>query len=480
MHYVRPFAVDKENFFKNIPKEPNQIKKEALNHSHSFLERNSISIEQEFIDLQKALLENNDPEQKDLWFYCYYCCIMLSVYYDEEHYNSSGQHQKYVDLAQQIEKYLVSGVYPKEKILTWKVQLYNDIHDLLSTPLHLSKIRNWLGFANAYRIAFTFSRLTNQAFFNALSQVFNLPLDIDELHKRINQTTAVFRALSVGLFLARLLVNTSLIIKHTFFPTSGEAELGMSQRFYQEITKRYPQLLNDLVWALINGLTNYAEFFKIPGSTANTLLCIFLVFDMVLLTYRMHAAEQNLTLQLSQYLREQTLLLKSSGKAQQRLEYLNQQITSLRIKIETTRYNFNTNIAAATIIFFGFSTSLLVTMPLLLCASYFTIVLGTALYLSADAYSEYKEKQLVEENLKFIGKNTQTAKANTQAAWHKFATTITKNTVMPIIIMATLAVCWQAALALIILSIAYEYATKYYQTHQNHGGGAIENAQFAP
>jgi hypothetical protein len=142
--------------------------------------------------------------------------------------------------------------------------------------------------------------------------------------------------------------------------------------------------------------------------------------------------------------------------------------------------NFNTNIAAATIIFFGFSTSLLVTMPLLLCASYFTIVLGTALYLSADAYSEYKEKQLVEENLKFIGKNTQTAKANTQAAWHKFATTITKNTVMPIIIMATLAVCWQAALALIILSIAYEYATKYYQTHQNHGGGAIENAQFAP
>lgn len=481
------FTEDKQRFFKEKPAISArayalaEVNRQATTHSYSFLAKNIFSIEEEFRHLHSVLKQNADNND-EMWLYTYYCCVMLSAYYKENNYNSPAKCAEYLSIANQIEAFYTTGQFPKEKLVTWKEQLWGDLDDLLSTPWHLSKIRNWLGFTNIYRLAFTFSRLTTFEFyvtinkwFALLSNTLHMPLDLDKMNKQINGPTATFRALSVGLFLSRLLVNTSLVIKHTFFPTEGEKHLDMSSRFYLEMKKRYPQMLNDIVWTTINALTNYAEFFKISGPVANSLLITFLIFDVSLLAWRLKEAEQTHLIKQAQYTQERKAalleleyLLKQStidhekiNALQKAIRCLDCQLEEQQIKQRTMRTNFNANIVAASLLTLGFSASLLFTIPALICASYLVIVIGTALYISADAYSAYEEKRIRQQRLTLLGESTASAKNETQEAWNSFVGKMIKNIVMPILIMGTLAICWQAAALLLVLFIASEYASKY-------------------
>lgn len=484
------FTEDKQRFFKEKPviseraRAVAEVNRQAAAHSYSFIAQNIFSIEEEFRYLHAVLKENADSND-EMWLYTYYCCVLLAAYYQDNNYNCPEKCAQYQSIANQIETYYTTGQFPKEKLQTWREQLWGDLNDLLSTPWHLSKIRNWLGFANIYRLAFTFSRLTAFEFyitinkwFELLSKTLHMPLDLDKMNKQINGPTATFRALSVGLFLSRLLVNTSLVIKHTFFPTEGEKHLDMSSRFYLEMKKRYPQMLNDIVWATINALTNYAEFFKISGPVATNLLITFLIFDVSLLAWRLHEAQQKYIMKRTQYTQErkaglieledllkQSILHHEKIKALQKtISCIERQLEEQEIKMRALRTNFNANIVAAGLLTLGFSASLLFTMPALICASYLVIVIGTALYISADAYSAYEEQRIRQERLVLLGENTHNAKKETKDAWNTFVATMTKNIVMPLLIMGTLAVCWQAAVLLLVLFIAYEYTSKYMKT----------------
>ncbi len=488
------FTEDKQQFFKAKPmfsaraRALAEANLQAKAHDYPFLSTHLFSIEEEFRHLH-ATLKRNESDNLEQWLYCYYCCNMLSEYYRDHHYNSPGKHAEYQSIANQIEKYCSSGQYPTAKLQTWKEQLWEDLDDLLSTPKHLSKIRSWIGFSNIYRIAFTFSRLTAQEFFlsinrwlSLLSRTLHFPLSLDEMNRKINGPTATFRALSVGLFIGRFLVNLSLVIKHTLFPTEGEKQLNISARFYQEMKKRYPQMLNDIVWATINGLTNYAEFFKIAAPLANGLLVSTLIFDLSLLAWRLREADKNYALKHSQYLREkkalQTELAQLLNQAtpaftkikaiQTALRCLEAQMQEHELKIQSTRSQFYVNMVAASLLILALSTSLFLTTPALICVCYFAVVVGTALYISAESYGTYSEKRNRQEQLTLLGENTAAAKKETQQAWHNFVSSMVKNTVMPILIMGTLAVCWQAAVVLLVLYIAHEYANKYKKIDAAH------------
>ncbi len=381
----------------------------------------------------------------------------------------------------------VQRKFSKEKLRTWEAHLKADIDDLLSTPFHLSKLRGWLGFANAYRIAFTFSRLTDQAFFLIvdkwsyfLRNNLYLPFNLDEMNRNINGPTATFRALSVGLFVARFLVNLCLVIQHTLFPTADEVNIPASARFYQAIKEHYPQLLNDLVWTITNALTNYAAFFKISSHTASGLLIAGLTFDFALLTYRLWDAEKEHKTKCLQYTREkQTIqqqlkqLLKNQKIDKNHLTALQQQLACIEAKMEEQQLkmrvlqaNFYANLLAATLIVSSCTLSFLVASPAAIAACYLLIVVGTALYISADQYSEYKEKTFRQERLELKGdrKQLNQAKQDTALAWKNFVTAMLKNTFIPLLIMGTLAFSWHAALVLLVLFIAHEYATKYKKT----------------
>ncbi len=491
--FAKTFAEDKQQFFSYqktsalAKKNLKEIAQRARSHDYGFLSTQRFPIEEEFRHLYRVLNDEERTQEKDTWLYCYYCCIMLSEYYKAHQYNSPEKYAEYLKTAETIEHYYTTGAFPKEKLRTWKEHLKADIDDLLSTPFHLSKLRGWLGFSNAYRIAFTFSRLTDQEFFltlnkyaNFLNNNLHIPFDLDEMNRKINAPTATFRALSVGLFASRFLINLSLVIKHTLFPTDGESTIPASARFYQEIKKRYPQLLNDLVWATINALTNYADFFKIPAPIATGLLITGLSFDFALLVYRLKDAERDHRNKLSQYMQEKQLiqsrlhqLLKSKTATkkellilQQRLACIDAQIDEQRLKFYVLQNNFYANLAAATLIVSGFTLSMLVAAPAAVGACYLLIVIGTALYISADQYSEYREKSLRQERIILNGqtKGLTEAKQDTALAWNNFATSMIKNTVVPLLIMGTLAFSWQAALVLLVLFVTHEYASKYKKT----------------
>lgn len=466
------------------------MKQKARKHDYAFLSTHLFSNEKEFIHL-RAVLSGKEAQlanPDDMWLYCYYTCILLSAYYEEHHYNSPEKCAEYLEMANQIEVFYTTGAFP-EKLKSWQEHLSKDVTELLSTPWHLSKIRDWLGFGNICRIALTFSRLTAQEFFMSMQPWFavigntlHTSLDLDELNRNINGPTPTFRALSVGLFMSRLLVNTGLTFKHTFFPTPGEEKLTPSARFFQEIKKRYPHMLNDIVWATINALTNYAQFFNISAPLATGLLGTFLMFDVSLLVYRLSEAEDNYTFMKKKYthahnaaLSELALLLSQNKEHSERAIYLNDKLTVLKlqmiendIEIKTTRSNFKANLIAAGLVALGFSASLLFAMPALICACYLTVVMGTALYISAETYSQYREKQLRQERIAALGHDTNIAAEETKTAWNKFVFNMIKNTAVPILIMGTLAVCWQAAVLLLVLFIAYEYTNKYMETHAKY------------
>ncbi len=470
------FLNDKQDFLqRHIGLSPSPIsletaKKAARQHDHAFLASQHFPMEEEFRHLYQVLNQETLVNQKDLWLYCYYCCIMLSEYYKDNGYPNTDKHQEYLRMAEDIESLYTKGHLPQKQLRNWVAHLKADLDDLLSTPFHLSKLRNWIAFINVYRIVFTFSRLTDQQFFltvnrwaRLLPQYLNFSLDLDEINRKINGPTATFRALSVGLFIGRFLINMGLVIKHTCFPTKGEENVPRTARFYQEIKKRYPQLLNDLVWATTNALTNYAEFFGIANPLANILLVAGLGFDFSLLAYRLWDAEKDQKIKFQQYDRERKTLeqhLKDLcdchapseliANTRQRLACVEAQIQEQKIQIHTLRSNFCANLLAATLIASGFCLSVLAAAPAVVCLSYLIVVVGSALYVTADYYSYYREKVL-----------RNAPERETQEAFEKFSVALLKNTAMPLLVMGTLAFSWPAALVLLTGVVAYEYQQKY-------------------
>lgn len=491
------FLEEKKQFFKpalnTLPAQDriNQVQKKVRSYDYEFLLKHRLSIEAEFRHLYRVLNDEEGTQEKDSWLYCYYCSMLLSEYYKDNHYNSPEKHAEYLKIAQSIEYHYTQGDFPKDQLRDWKTHLKADISELLSTPFHLSKIRSWLGFGNGYRIVFTFSRLTDQEFFlvldkwaDFLRKNLHLNLNLDEMNRKINGPTATFRALSVGLFAARFLVNLSLTIKHTFFPSPKEQEITASARFYEEIKKRYPQLLNDIVWATINGLTNYAEFFKISNPLAMTILVAGLSFDVSLLGYRLWEAKQDYDKKYEEYtqeafsteseLRALTKNPTSENEAERlqlesRLRYILAQIKEHELSFGVLTANFEANIIAATLILSALPLSLFLAAPAAIGVCYLLIVVGTALYLSADHYSAYREKALRAEGELSLGENIpEQAQKEISQAWKGFVNAMVKNTLMPLFVMGALAFSWQAATLMLVLFVAHEYTVRYVKAHADY------------
>ena len=481
-----PLVRDKWRFFLKQSETTNRAQALAITHArattlpHEFLSSNLLSIEHEFNQLL-AVLSSDDQDRENLWLYCYYCCILLATYYSPAHYNSAAAYSKYQHLAKSIEQRYTTGAFPPDALKTLRTKLYDDLKEILSTPLHLSSMKAWVGWGNPNRLALTFARLSIQEFLNILqdkqwlamlNRFLHLTQGIDDMNTRLNTPAATFRALSVGFFAVRLLINSTLLLKHTFFPSLGEKEINASTRFYQDLKKRQATMLNDIVWTILNALTNYARFFKLSAPTANLLLVTGLVFDVSLLAWRLHASTQAFEVKRTQYIREkreacltlERLLANTTTPnielktAQYTVRCLDDQLTQLNIQQHASHAMFNANIVAASLLATGYSAALLFALPAAVFISYFTIVVGVALYLAADAYGTYEGKRLQLHHMTVLGDNHAivTAKDNTQKAWNDFTSTLFKNTAGPMILMGALALSWQAAFVVTLLYLSTE------------------------
>lgn len=234
-------------------------------------------------------------------------------------------------------------------------------------------------------------------------------------------------------------------------------------RFKFELYKRHCNFANDLVWATVNGITNFNYLFNISGPVAGYITAVFLVFDVCMTLYKCNLAKKEYLTKKAQYLQEiddynnpEKFRKMSCQEKMVHIEMLNKQLIELEINWRTKESTFYFVAAAAALLMMGFTAAMLLSPPVLVAGCFFACTIAVAMYLSAGAYSQYQEKSLYLEQAELTGKNLPVALKEYEAARNDFIFTMVKNTVMPIVLITTFAICWPAALALTAMYIGYE------------------------
>lgn len=244
-------------------------------------------------------------------------------------------------------------------------------------------------------------------------------------------------------------------------------------RFKHELYKRHCNFANDLVWATVNFLTNFNQISKIPGPVTGYITAAFLVFDVCMILYKLNLAEEEYLTKKTQYLQEIAdylnldRLKKLTPKQQMHVDMLKEQYRVLEINWQTKEATFYFNAAAAALLMLGFTASILVAPAALVVGCYFVCTLAIAMYLSGDSYSKYKEKSLYLKQASTMGENLPVALKEYEAARNDFFFTMTKNTIMPLVLISTFAICWPAAIALTVMYLGYEVYHAYDQHSEN-------------
>jgi hypothetical protein len=450
----------------------------------------------------KVLLADDEALGEKAWLYYYFCARMLETYYAG--YGKKDKEEEYKKLSREIKQYINHEacfvpayynsffVYVKDKIIA-------GAQEMLSTPLHLSKVRNWVAFINITRLQFTFSRLatdrmfrfaTNQQWVAQLENLMQTPIDMDGTLKQLNSANGIFNILSVGLFTARIMINAGMLLKHMVAPSKKEEELTTWERVKFEVYKRHCDFANDIVWALVNLITN---FNWVAAPLASPLISVFLTFDICLLIYRKNLAANEYKLKKAQFIFERDTALHEfpferdevlHQRNCERLRLINAQIDQLEVNWLTTSANFNFNIGAATLLMSGFTASLLFTASVAAPLSFLVCTLGAAMYLSADLYSNYELKKILlhgmEEKLAQKEARESFPKESSEQkeisagkralypyleevaqAKRDLITGMVKNGCLPILFLGTISVSVPAALIFVGLFIAYETIQGY-------------------
>jgi hypothetical protein len=254
-------------------------------------------------------------------------------------------------------------------------------------------------------------------------------------------------------------------------------------RFKHELYKRHCNFLNDLVWATVNFLTNFNQVVHISGPVAGYLTSVFLVFDVAMALYKCNLAKQEYLTKKAQYIAERNEYndperFKKLSPEQRRvhIEMLDEQLTALKIDWQTKEATCYFVAAAAALLMLGFTASMLLSPAVMVGGCYFVCTVAVAMYLSSEAYSKYQERRLHLEEAQLIGKNLLVAQREFEAARNDFIFTMIKNTVMPLVLISTFAICWPAAVVLTAMYVGYEL---YHAYDQHSESKAIKQLALA-
>ncbi|MDA9271806.1 hypothetical protein N9Q05_00260 [bacterium] len=320
------------------------------------------------------------------------------------------------------------------------------------TYMNTAMLRDWLGFLNVYRLHIVFSRLTWKQIW-LLGRAFNwldksdklggvLPINIGMM----DAPTAVFNVLSITFFASRFMVNFAMILKHTVAPEGEEENVPRAERFWREVKKRHWIMVNDLIWAIVNGLTNYAFYFNILSSTAGWILAAFLVFDLLWLVYRVYLEEQNYFSMKERYDHELSLITDESS-----IDWI--LLKKQLLQLSNNRYETNSTLyfamGAAFLIMASFAAALLITSPLALPICFFFCTVAVSMYMSSGKFGTYMKERMI------CNRDQTDPKAQSEAL-SNFVWTMVKSTLMPLIIIGLFTISWQAAIVMTVLYIGYE------------------------
>lgn len=496
--YFEDFANDKRRFFAEV-KTLDDARARALSHNYGFLAPNEKLLKKEY-ELLWARLQKGDIDQDAFWFYCYYCCIMLQNYHRA--YGQDGKADEFLKLRIEIKHRITSRNYGKaqadkktkaeqdndESFFKYLgMRIWNALIELLRAPTQVSKIRDWVSALNVERIYWFFCRTTSTQtlvllrdleILDRISSVFG-NIDVDGIISNLESPNPVLRVCSVAFFALRFIFNGAMLVKHSY-GSEKEKDYEALLRLYSELYKRHPVLVNDVVWGVVNFITNYNWLTGIPDPTAGWIVAGFLFFDFCWLVWQRHLAkleyqakkEQLIsdrdfyTNLLSNYIDEngQPLTEEKIREIGQHLKILNDEIDQLELSWSAESSFFWFNSAAALLLAVGFSASMVFTAPVVAILCYAICTFGVAMYLSAGSYKNFEEKRLQAN----YDPNNQEAIAAYNAARNEFIFTMLKNVFLPTLFIATFAVCWQAAVVLTALYVAYQLYSAYNNYEEKH------------
>ncbi|ASQ44581.1 hypothetical protein [Legionella clemsonensis] len=475
------------------------VQEEAIKHDFGFLATNKLLIEQEFEQLF-ATLKHRGLYSDEFRFYCYYCCTMLKQYYQV--YDQESKIKQYEKLLADLNEVCLEGKLPiaavnREGFFTaLGKQIAADLTDLINTPRKLSKLRDKVAVSNLNRIYWFFCRTTikdtlilakDLKWLEKLGSILGKEVNVDDIVHILETPNGILRFLSVGFFAVRFIMNAGMLLKHVLAPTPQEKQLNWKKRFANEIYKRHATFLNDIVWGTVNCLTNYNEAFGISAPVAGWVVAGFMFFDICLILWRRHLEEKEYLIKRSQYLTELEMLTgKLSGelsleeRRQLDKHYLvtKEQLDQLELSWKANNATYLFNATAAFLLMAGFSASMLFTPAVTVLGCYMLCTFAVAMYLSDGAYREYKEKSLLLEHAQLVNQGEKAAFKAYQTARNDFAFTLAKNAILPALLIATFAVCWQAAL---VLAVAYAGVELYraYNKHTEAQKNAIQDTSIA-
>ena len=479
----RLFAKDKHKFFNKVTT-IEQAKERALNekHNYAFIAPNLMLIEEEFNQLFTRLQEK-DVDREIFWFYCYYCCLMLQTYYHA--YEQYGKAKEFEEKAQLIEAHCRGEEPPAQPIDDDSFikhlgkSIVAGLKDLLTTPFHVAKSKEKIGFANILRIYWVFCRLTITQFLlfaqelkwiDKIGALLGKEIDVKDIVSNLGIFGSIFRGLSVAYFVGRLILNLGMIIKHVYLPSEGEKDLNKSERMFLELRKRRGQLINDVFWAHTNLFTNYNDLFLIPASVAGWVVAGGLCFDFAVILLLRVLAQRDYETKRAQYrtdidklrnLLTRELEFDKRKETEEFLALTIDQMELLDISWQAKDSAFWFNAVAALLLAAGFSASMILTPPVAILGCYALCMFAVAMYLSADSYGNYREKSHLLDRAKIHDKGVDKAMEEYQAARNEFILTMIKKVVLPTLFITTFAICWQAALVLVALYIGYELWNAY-------------------
>ncbi|KTD07713.1 hypothetical protein [Legionella jamestowniensis] len=469
--------------------------KEAKNHNYGFLATNRLLIEQEFDNLFTTLTQRG-LYSDELRFYCYYCCILLKQYYVI--YEQESKVKEYEKLLAQLNILCLQGKLPPAVI---KVESFfqalgkkiaADLRDLLETPRKLSKLRDRVAISNLNRIYWFFCRTTIKdtlllarelKWLEKLGALLGKEINVDSVINLLETPNGILRFFSVGFFAVRFIMNAGMVLKHVLAPTPQEKQLDWKKRFTNEIYKRHATFLNDIVWGTVNCLTNYNEVFGISAPVAGWVVAGFMFFDVCLILWRRQLEEKEYLTKRSQYLTELEWLtnklttglsLEEREKFDKHYIATKEQLAQLELTWKAIDATYWFNATAAFLLMAGFSASMLFTPAVTVLGCYMLCTLAVAMYLSDGAYKTYKEKSLLLEHAQLVNQGEKAAFKAYQTARNDFVFTLAKNTIMPTLLIATFAVCWQAALVLAVAYAGFEIF-RAYSKHTEAQKGAMED-----
>ncbi len=453
---LSPFVADKQAFFQSVnPETSIDDVSTRAKKDFSFLTAHRGSTDQELSDLQ-AVLNNNGKNRRASWLYCYYTASMLKNYHNA-YSPACANAIKYSELCDALEKRINNKKVRVPDKETLFETIASDLYELSNVPFSMDKLRNWTGKVNMQRLSTRFSMITAQQslllakqyhYLDGLERMMGRQVNIAVL----NAPVGVYNALSVGVFGFRTIINLTQTIQHTFFPAPGET-ISMGERFYEEVKNRHVQMTNDIVWGIVNGLSNYAAYFHIAAPVANYLLIGFTVFDALWLSYVLYMTDQNYALKRQEYIEYRDTL--EPGSDAYLLE--NEKLDQLALAHEKARSEIVFYIAAACILPSSLAVMFLLAPAALVPVCFLICNLAIAMYLSGSQYAEYKEKCLIVKQQQDKGLNVSTdSMKNVQKAWDNLGFTVAKNTVAPLIILGAFTISFPLAILLTLAYLAYE------------------------